>query len=77
MYSLGCTLYFALSGNPPFEGGDMINKIFRQRLDDLGFKFRYVWDETWWLDDGQPTAFVCGHPDGSEIDSMEYRDPPP
>ena len=27
MYSLGCTLYFALAGNPPFEGGDMINKI--------------------------------------------------
>ncbi|WP_165222655.1 serine/threonine-protein kinase [Aquisphaera insulae] len=34
LYSLGCTLYFALSGRPPFEGGDMINKIFRQRLDD-------------------------------------------
>jgi serine/threonine protein kinase len=34
LYSLGCTLYYALSGRPPFEGGDMINKIFRQRLDD-------------------------------------------
>jgi serine/threonine protein kinase len=34
LYSVGCTLYFALSGRPPFEGGDMINKIFRQRLDD-------------------------------------------
>jgi serine/threonine-protein kinase len=34
LYSVGCTLYFTLSGRPPFEGGDMINKIFRQRLDD-------------------------------------------
>ncbi len=34
LYSLGCTLYFALAGRPPFEGGDAINKIFRQRLDD-------------------------------------------
>jgi serine/threonine-protein kinase len=34
LYSVGCTLFFALSGRPPFEGGDMINKIFRQRLDD-------------------------------------------
>src|SRR5262249_33313868 len=25
LYSLGCTLYFALSGKAPFEGGDMIN----------------------------------------------------
>jgi serine/threonine-protein kinase len=34
LYSVGCTLYYVLSGRPPFEGGDMINKIFRQRLDD-------------------------------------------
>ncbi|MGC8644388.1 MAG: serine/threonine-protein kinase [Isosphaeraceae bacterium] len=34
LYSVGCSLYFALAGRPPFEGGDMINKIFRQRLDD-------------------------------------------
>jgi len=34
LYSVGCTLYFTLSGRPPFEGGDVINKIFRQRLDD-------------------------------------------
>jgi len=34
LYSLGCTLYFALSGRPPFEGGDMINKIFKQRMED-------------------------------------------
>ncbi|MFO0892229.1 MAG: serine/threonine-protein kinase [Isosphaeraceae bacterium] len=34
LYSVGCTLYFALSARPPFEGGDMINKIFRQRLED-------------------------------------------
>ncbi len=34
LYSLGCTLYFALAGNAPFEGGDMINKIFKQRMED-------------------------------------------
>jgi serine/threonine protein kinase len=34
LYSVGCTLYFTLSGNPPFEGGDAINKIFKQRMDD-------------------------------------------
>jgi len=34
LYSLGCTLYFALSGRAPFEGGDMINKIFKQRMED-------------------------------------------
>ena len=34
LYSLGCTLYFALSGSPPFEGGDMINKIYKQRMED-------------------------------------------
>src|SRR5205085_1229123 len=34
LYSVGCTLYFTLSGSPPFEGGDAINKIFKQRMDD-------------------------------------------
>jgi eukaryotic-like serine/threonine-protein kinase len=34
LYSVGCTLYFALSGAPPFEGGDAINKIFKQRMED-------------------------------------------
>ncbi len=34
LYSLGCTLYFALSGRPPFPGGDVINKIFKQRMED-------------------------------------------
>jgi eukaryotic-like serine/threonine-protein kinase len=34
LYSLGCTLYFALTGRAPFEGGDMINKIFKQRMED-------------------------------------------
>ena len=34
LYSLGCTLYFTLAGRPPFEGGDMINKIFKQRMED-------------------------------------------
>ena len=34
LYSLGCTLYFALAGRPPFEGGNIVNKIYRQRMDD-------------------------------------------
>jgi serine/threonine protein kinase len=34
LYSLGCTMYFALTGRAPFEGGDMINKIFKQRMED-------------------------------------------
>jgi serine/threonine protein kinase len=34
LYSIGCTLYFTLSGRAPFEGGDIVNKIFKQRMDD-------------------------------------------
>ena len=34
LYSTGCTLYFALAGRPPFEGGDVVNKIYKQRMDD-------------------------------------------
>jgi serine/threonine protein kinase len=34
LYSLGCTMYFALAGRAPFEGGDAVNKIFKQRMDD-------------------------------------------
>jgi len=34
LYSVGCTLYFALAGKAPFEGGDVINKIFKQRMED-------------------------------------------
>jgi eukaryotic-like serine/threonine-protein kinase len=34
LYSLGCTMYFALAGRAPFEGGDVVNKIFKQRMDD-------------------------------------------
>ena len=34
LYSIGCTLYFTLAGHPPFEGGDVVNKIFKQRMDD-------------------------------------------
>ncbi len=34
LYSVGCTLYFTLTGHPPFEGGDVVNKIFKQRMDD-------------------------------------------
>ena len=34
LYSLGCTMYFAMAGRAPFEGGDVVNKIFKQRMDD-------------------------------------------
>ena len=34
LYSLGCTIYFAMAGRAPFEGGDVVNKIFKQRMDD-------------------------------------------
>ncbi len=33
LYSLGCTLYFALTGSPPFPGGDAINKIYKHRME--------------------------------------------
>ena len=34
VYSLGCTMYFTLAGRPPFPGGDAINKIYKQRMED-------------------------------------------
>jgi len=34
LYSLGCTLYYAASGRPPFPGGTSKEKIYRQRRDD-------------------------------------------
>jgi serine/threonine-protein kinase len=34
LYSLGCTIYFTLAGRPPFDGGDLVNKIFKQRMED-------------------------------------------
>ncbi|MCA1684930.1 MAG: serine/threonine protein kinase, partial [Planctomycetia bacterium] len=34
LYSLGCTLYFTLAGQAPFEGGDIAYKIFKQRMED-------------------------------------------
>ncbi len=34
LYSLGCTLYFTLAGRPPFEGGDLVYKIYKQRMED-------------------------------------------
>ena len=34
LYSMGCALYFTLSGHPPFEGGDVVNKIYKQRMED-------------------------------------------
>lgn len=34
LYSLGCTLYFALTGRPPFPGGSSLEKIRRQRKEE-------------------------------------------
>lgn len=34
LYSIGCTIYFTLSGRAPFEGGDVVNKIYKQRMED-------------------------------------------
>ncbi len=34
IYSLGCTLYFALTGQPPFPGGTPVDKINRHRSED-------------------------------------------
>jgi serine/threonine protein kinase len=33
LYSLGCTLYFALTGQPPFPGGSSRDKVMRHRSD--------------------------------------------
>ncbi len=34
LYSLGCTLYFALAGRPPFNGGGVLNKVYKHRLEE-------------------------------------------
>ncbi len=34
IYALGCTLYFALTGQPPFPGGTAAEKIQRHRTED-------------------------------------------
>jgi serine/threonine protein kinase len=34
VYGLGCTLYFALAGRPPFPGGTSLEKIRRQRHEE-------------------------------------------
>lgn len=34
IYSLGCTLYFALTGQPPFPGGSSRDKVRRQRSEE-------------------------------------------
>jgi serine/threonine protein kinase len=34
IYSLGCTLYFALTKSPPFPGGNALQKLLRHRCDE-------------------------------------------
>src|SRR5262249_37538261 len=34
IYSLGCTLYYTLTGRPPFPGGSKLDKIQRHRSDE-------------------------------------------
>ena len=33
LYSLGCTFYFALTGQLPFPGGNAIEKMLKHQLD--------------------------------------------
>src|SRR5262249_31701944 len=33
IYSLGCALYFAVTGKPPFPGGTPMQKMLRHRMD--------------------------------------------
>ena len=66
LYSLGCTLYFALAGRPPFEGGDMVNKIFKHRMEDPEPLERVA--------RGVPAAFARGRPEAHEQGS---GGPPP
>ncbi len=34
IYSLGCTLYYVLTGRPPFPGGTSVEKVYRQRKEE-------------------------------------------
>jgi serine/threonine protein kinase len=34
LYSLGCTLYFAVTRRTPFRGGDALSKVYRHRMEE-------------------------------------------
>jgi serine/threonine protein kinase len=51
LYSVGCTLYFTLAGHAPFEGGDVVNKIYKQRMEDP--------EPLEWAAEGVPPAFAA------------------
>jgi serine/threonine-protein kinase len=34
IYSLGCALYFALAGHPPFGGETVLEKLYKHRMED-------------------------------------------
>jgi serine/threonine protein kinase len=51
IYGLGCTLYFALTGRPPFPGGDALEKIKRQKTEEPV--------PVWQLNSSAPPGFVA------------------
>jgi eukaryotic-like serine/threonine-protein kinase len=61
IYSLGCTLFFALSGQPPYPGGTSKEKITRHRAGDLPSLAQLV--------GGLPAEFVA------LVESMMALDP--
>jgi serine/threonine protein kinase len=51
IYGLGCTLYFALTGGPPFPGGNSLQKIMRHRTEEPV--------PVWQLNPAVPHGFLC------------------
>lgn len=61
LYALGCTLYFALSGKPPFQGSNHKEKVQAQR--------HHIPDPIQWRNPDVPDAF------GAIVDRLLAKDP--